>query len=487
MHAVILANQKLHNNLPMIPDLTANSAHKKLSQYYLEWILLILSSVLLGIWAAKDTIALRNILLVVGTLLSIYYIAKEFKEGNLKGRLSLWKILPALFVGLAFVWVVVHLVLFSLDPAQQWDELKSTWLRAFLACIVGLGTGLALSRYPNRLTILWLGIFGAFLVLFNQYVPRALDQQKLLVPDYDHYLFHLKINTVLMGTILLAGVDGALFDHLRSIHYHLRSMRIWIAIYWGIGTAMALWSFVYIVDARNGIGLSSILYLFWFGCAITLLIKGQVGQPNLKHWLAFLLALASLLFFFFFAVQQAKLNPGWSTLIDDAKIAVQIDRYEHWQNPDQMGYPFNSTGQKVTANNYERIAWAVAGSRAILQHPQGVGVLSYPFAKHPYAPKRTLEYTTKPGLTTHSGWVELGLAFGLPMLSFLLMSLVITFGNAIRGSYPAKMTVLGLVILVLSLYTVGEIAIAHGLEILFYLLGLLPALLWIKPLATIKQ
>lgn len=471
----------------MTPDLTANPAHTKLQQYYFEWILLILSSVLLGIWAAKDTIALRNILLVIGALLSLYYILQEFKQGNLIGRLSLWKILPVLLVGLAFVWVVAHFFLFAVDPVQQWRELKSTWMRAFLATVLGLGTGLALSRYPNRLTILWLGIFGAFVVLFYQYVPRALEQQKLLVPDYDHYLFHLKINTVLMGTILLTGIDGALFDHLRSIHYHLRSIRIWIAICWGIATAMALWSFVYIVDARNGIGLSSILYIFWFGCAITLLIKGQLSQPSLKHWLVFLLAVASLLLFFFFAVQHAKLNRGWSTLIEDAKIAVQIDRYEHWQNLAQMGYPLNNAGQTVTGNNYERIAWATAGSRAILQNPQGVGVLAYPFAKHPNAPKKMLEDPLKPGVATHSGWVELGLAFGLPMLGLLLLSLATTFVNAAMGAYPAKMTVLGLAILVLFLYTTGEVAIAHGLEILFYLLGLLPSLLWMKPLAAIKQ
>jgi hypothetical protein len=283
-----------------------------------------------------------------------------------------------------------------------------------------------------------------------------------------------------MGTILLAGVDGALFDHLRSIHYHLRSMRMWIAIVWGIATAMVLWSFVYIVDARNGIGLSFILYIFWFGCAITLLIKGQLSQPNLKHRLVFLLAVASLLLFSFFAVQQAKLNKGWSTLFEDAKIAVQIDRYEHWQNTAQMGYPLNSTGQLVSNSNYERIAWAVAGSRAIIQHPQGVGVLSYPFAKHPNAPKRMLEDPSRPGVATHSGWVELGLAFGLPILGLLLTALAITFVNAVKSAYPAKMTVLGFVILLFFLYTTGEVAIDHGLEILFYLLGLLPALLWIN-------
>lgn len=452
----------------------------KLPRHYTEWTLLILSSVLLGIWAAKDTIALRNILLIVGSLLSIIYIYQEIKQENLIGRLSLWKILPVLLVGLAFVWVIAHFFLFSMDPAQQWSELKSTWMRAFLATILGLGTGLTLSRYPNRLTILWLGIFGAFIVLFYQYVPRALEQQKLLVPDYDHYLFHLKINTVLMGTILLAGVDGALFDHLRSIRYQLRSINVWIVICWGLATVMALWSFVYVVDARNGIGLSSILYFFWFACAVILLIQSQLSQPSLKNWLVFLLALASLLVVLFFAIQQAKLNRGWSTLIEDAKIAVQIDRYEHWQNPAQMGYPLNSAGQAVAINNYERIAWATAGARAILQHPQGVGVLAYPFAKHPNAPKRMLEDRSKPGLATHSGWVELGLAFGLPMLGLLLLSLAITFVNALRGAYPAKMTVLGLAILILFLYTTGEVAIAHGLEILFYLLGLLPALLWIN-------
>ena len=465
----------------------------KLPRHYTEWTLLILSSVLLGIWAAKDTIALRNILLILGSLLSINYIYQEFKQENLIGRLSLWEILPVLLVGLAFVWVVAHFLLFSVDPAQQWDELKSTWLRAFLACAFGVGTGLALSRYPNRLTILWLGIFCAFAVLFYQYVPRALEQQKLLLAEYDHYLFHLKINTVLMGTILLAGVDGALFDHLRSIGYRLRSIYFWIVFCWLISTLMALWSFVYIVDARNGIGLSSILYVFWFGCAITLLIKSQFNQsnkpnqPNHKHWLIILLASGSLVLVLFFALQQGKLNRGWDTLIEDAKIAVQIDRYPHWQNPTQMGHPSNSSGQRVSISNYERIAWATAGTRAIFQNPQGVGVLAYPFAKHPNAPYKIFEDRSKPGLATHSGWVELGLAFGVPMLGFLLLSLVITFGNAIRGSHPAKMTTLGLSILVLFLYATGEIAIAHGLEILFYLLGLLPALLWIKPPAAIKQ
>ncbi|WP_129560403.1 hypothetical protein [Polynucleobacter hirudinilacicola] len=346
-----------------------------------------------------------------------------------------------------------------------------------MASIVGLGTGLALRNHPNRLNLLWLGVFIAFIVLFSQYIPRALTQQKLLVPDYDYYLFHLKINTVLMGTILLAGIDGALIDHLRAIQFQWRYFRLWYLFYWLIGTAMALWSFVYIVDARNGIGLSTILYGFWFICATVILIQSQLKLPSLKNWLVFLFATAGLLLILYFAFLQTKVNAGWSSLIDDAKIAVQIDRYPNWQNLAQMGYPKREDGRVVTPNTYERVAWATAGSRAIIEYPLGVGVLSYPFAIHPSRPPNIQTGEGLSGIATHSGWVELGLAFGVPALALIFGALLLSFMNAIRGAYPAKMTILGLSILILCLYTVGEVAISHGLEILFFLLALLPGLM----------
>jgi hypothetical protein len=86
-----------------------------------------------------------------------------------------------------------------------------------------------------------------------------------------------------------------------------------------------------------------------------------------------------------------------------------------------------------------------------------------------------------PGIATHSGWVELGLAFGIPVLVLIFGVLLVTFIEAVRHAYPARMTVLGFAVLIASLYTVGELAIQHGIEILFYLLALAPALLLTKP------
>lgn len=447
----------------------------------LRWVLIILSSILLGIWAVKGTIALRHILLIVGTLLSVYYIALEFRYEKLKEDLTFWKLLPLILIACTFLWVIVHYFLFSVDPIAQLDELKSTWLRALLASIVGLGAGLVLRNYPNRLNLLWLGILIGFLVLYYQYIPRALAQNKLLAPDYDHYLFHLKINTVLMGMILVAGIDGALLDHLRAAGYRWRNVKFWYVFYWLLGTGLALWAFVYIVDARNGIGLSTILYSFWFLCALVFFIRSQLRGPNIKSFLALLITGLGLCLILYFAFLQMTVNRGWYTLLEDVKVAVQIDRYPNWQNLAQMGYPKRDDGQVVTPNTYERVAWATAGSRAILSYPQGVGVLAYPFAKHPLAPPKMVVSPNSPGIATHSGWVELGLAFGIPILGLIFSALLLVFMEAARQAYPARMTVLGLIVLIFSLYTVGEVAIQHGIEILYYLLAFIPALLLTKP------
>ena len=301
------------------------------------------------------------------------------------------------------------------------------------------------------------------------------------MPDYDHYLFHLKINTVLIGMILIAGIDGALLDHLRAIQYRWKELRIWYLVYWLLATGLALWAFVYIVDARNGIGLSTILYGFWFLCALVFFIRSQIYRPNIKSFLVLLIVSFSFFVVLYFAYLQMSVNKGWHTLFEDARVAVQIDRYSNWQNTAKMGFPERQDGQSVTVNTYERVAWATAGARAIMSYPQGVGTLSYPFAKHPNAPPKMEVSPSSPGIATHSGWVELGLAFGIPMLGLIFTALLIVFIRAARHAYPARMTVLGFVVLIFCLYTVGEVTVQHGIEILYYFLAFLPSLLFTNP------
>jgi hypothetical protein len=434
----------------------------------------------LGIWAVKETIALRNGLLVLGVFLSLCYVAGLRKSGKIKFKYSFFTITPVILIALTLFWVFVHYLLFSIDPVKQLDELKSTWLRALMALIVGFTTGLTVSKNPKQLSFLCIGILVAFFVLFYQYIPQAFIQNKLLLKDYDNYLFHLKINTTLMGMILITFIGGAFLDHIRIVNYCWKKIKPIYVLCWILGTSLVLFAFVYIVDTRNGIGLSIILYGFWLICAIFYFFSSQIRRPNLKSFFVLLISILSFCLVLYFAYMQINLNKAWTTLFEDLKVGVQIDRYTNWQNPSKMGYPKHDDGETVSPSNYERAAWATVGMRAIMDNPKGVGVLAYPLTMHPDFIEKMKLSAFSSGIATHSGWVELGLAFGIPILSLIFIALLMIIIQAIRIDYPARMTILGFVVVIFCMYSVGELAIQHGLELLYYFLAFTAALVFYK-------
>ena len=140
-------------------------------------VLVLISSVLLGIWATMNTIALRNILLWVGVLIALAYWWNWFKTNKANHTfpsLSGLYWLAVILITLMFIWVVIHYFLFAQNPQQQFSELKSTWLRSLLAVIIGSATGLALNRNPRFMPWLWLGLLLSFVVLIYQYIPKAM-------------------------------------------------------------------------------------------------------------------------------------------------------------------------------------------------------------------------------------------------------------------------------------------------------------------------
>jgi len=433
--------------------------------------LILISSLLLGIWAVKDTIALRNICLGVGCLLSLIYCFQFFRLSHVKIPRKNW--LPLVLLSLMFCWVVFHYFFLSRFPDIQLGELRSTWLRSLLATILALGTGIAVIKRPHAVGLLWLGILGSFACVFYQYIPKALAAHSLFAPDYDHYLFYGKIYAVLMGAILTTALLGNFVDAIRMGQSQwIRSKGIW----WFIGTVAVLYAYVFAFDARNGIGSIAFLFLVLgimvLGEVLVAVIKNKVSGSSLG---LLALIICSLGIFFWFGAQQAKYNPGWASMIDDTKIAIQIDRYPNWQNPTTMGYPKNEKGQEVKGNTYERVAWATAGTTIFLpENPLGVGILRYPFhtlLKEKYPNSGEL-------LSTHSAWVEIALAFGFP--GFLLMcgALVSVAYLSVKAHGPFQALTILMSMSLIMIYTVGEVSNQHSIEILCYLIALLSALLF---------
>lgn len=65
-------------------------------------------------------------------------------------------------------------------------------------------------------------------------------------------------------------------------------------------------------------------------------------------------------------------------MIADAKVAVQVDRFDDWRNRNK-GYPVNELGTIPLDSNYSRIAWAIVDSRLLVEKPLGYGLMSLSF------------------------------------------------------------------------------------------------------------
>jgi hypothetical protein len=74
-------------------------------------------------------------------------------------------------------------------------------------------------------------------------------------------------------------------------------------------------------------------------------------------------------------------------------------------------------------------------------------MLAYSFAKHPNALTKMVAGPNIPGIAAHREWVELCLAFGIPIEGLFFPVLLVTFIEVARHAYPARMTVLGFIVL----------------------------------------
>lgn len=437
---------------------------------HLGLVLILMSTMLLGIWAVKDTIALRNILLVIGTIVSIVLLYQYLKLVSVRAIGANW--LPAICIFASLIWVVLHYYFFSMQPEVQLKELQSIWLRSALASLLGIATGVALISRPRYIGLFWTAILISFFVLFAQYLPLAIKSGNLVVP-LDHlafrrYLFIGKINPMYLGVLLIAGSTGLLLDTIRA------NDRLWlnkISFFWLLCLFMAMYSFAFIVNTRSGILLGSLIIIAWSFIGLLTLFFKWGGTETMKS------GTKKFIFVLVFALgvvgisgyKQIQRDSGWYQIIEDIKIGYQIEKYPNWQNVATYGFPKTESGKVVTYNTYERVAWATAGIKSVPYHPYGVGILILPLG---LAAKDLFPGVS--AISTHSGWVDLALAFGLPFIALMWVANFSIVYLAVKQKSPLKYTILTLSIILFTLFLVGELSNGHNLEMLFYFFALMP-------------
>jgi hypothetical protein len=443
------------------------------TQSSLDLFLVLVNAMLISIWVLRETIALRNILLVLGAIVSLGYLYK-IGVARFKEMIGLNKInfLPLLFIFCLFLWAITHFLFFSLNPELQFKELRSTWLRSLLAWIMGIVCALVIIREPKKLIWLGLGLISNFIGLFMEYFPLAIAQQKIsnVMPVLDNYL-QGKIFAVCLGLIFFGGLIGAYATSItQTIKITIKGKWFFFSI---VCVALILYSYIFIIDTRNGFALSFLIFLFWGISAITRVVKrnGSFFTSLTKlHWVIAAISVIGLLIFTNLHVRQ---NPGFLTIVEDASIAFQIDKYPNWKNPAAFGYPEVEPGKSVKINTYERAAWFVAGLSVVPDRLLGDGSL-----KHAFGRAIKERYPESNLTTSHSAWLDFFLSLGIPGIVLLLGAYLIVFIRSFSSQNPFNYFVRWISLAILMVYAVAELFNEVAFELVIYYIGVLATLLF---------
>lgn len=442
-----------------------NPVHQKgWAKTSLVWIV----CAILFIWVIPNTIALRNSLLVLGALNSIYII---FSDRNLFVEFGrCW--IPLLLLVLLYFWAIIHYLFFSLDPTLELSELKSLWLRSFAGSLIAIAIPLCFYEHERLRKYFFLFLFSTPVINIVLYIAACFNSGHIITPqEYVVNFAFKKIETVFFGSIATA-VAAAKVADLLSRNYAFNQKNLTSVVLWILGIVICFISAV-VSNTKNGILIPLFIVILLSGY---LLVTTLQRKSNRKVGLLLLLGL--LLFSLFAWKMHAHFSTGgWNTLLADFKVAVDVENQRAWKtdNPEYI-LPLNEQGQKVSGSTYMRVAWAVVGMQLIGRHPLGYGSINGSY-------NGLLELEgIDPGKhgQTHSGWVDFGLAYGIPGLTLLLSVLILAPLFAPKSNAFNDLQIFFISITFLPLSLIAETAWKQYFEATLFFVTYALALLIIK-------
>lgn len=388
-------------------------------------------SILFGIWVLPETILIRHICLIVGALISLYVIYQNRCLLLTKQALPIWMLC------LLFAWALFHLLFLGQDFDAQWQEWTTIWKRAAIGLVFAIGLGIAITRKAQITNgvlcsasqiswrIIFVGLALPTLIYWVKFGVSILHVRGvmqfpeilLLHPESAKYFVH-KSSYAFFCLPLLAVSLGRLYQ--LYINDRLKTAESLIYI---ISFVLVLLNFILEKD-RNGE-----IYTFFLSLVFCVLLLKH-------HWHSFsrkkiIISIGLMLIPLSAAVYQYHNNPQWNTLISDAKIAVQIDKYNNWQDQVRLLPPKNDQGKQIWGTNYERIAWGTAALRLIKDNPLGYGLVERSFGHLGMKvwPEAKLHQS-------HSGWLDFTLGMGIPGTLLLLGAGLLAWAQTNRNTIP---------------------------------------------------
>lgn len=377
---------------------------------------------LLITWVIPNTIALRHLLLIAGSLSAIgliRYNQDQFKITNAR-------ILPLACIYGLFGWVLIHYTIFSLNPQLELSEIKGLWMRCLLGAIAAIGVGITIFKYARLRLYFYTALFFAPFINVLAYCWASYLNHGLVKPnDFVFFLF-AKIETAYFGAVAGAVATGNLILLLLG---RVDKSKILQILWWFLGLALVLVSAL-VSSTKNGIAIALGLCVF---LAVVVGINPIVQKGRSSVLSGIVLMTIALLSVGVWESHKSFAYKGWDTVFQDAAVAIDIDKNQQWQKKESsVPTPLNSLGVPAAVNTYSRFAYAAVGIRLISQYPFGYGSVNQSFKGLQDYAKIPHEHEGQ----VHSGWIDFGLAFGIPglLLIFSAMASMIYLGLKSKSS-----------------------------------------------------
>jgi hypothetical protein len=423
---------------------------------------------LLCIWVIPNTIALRHIFLVAGCLSAIGLIRYNWNQL----RSVDISYLPLFSIFGLFFWVLIHYTFFSLNPELELSEIKGLWMRSLVGEIAAVGLGIAIVKNSKLRLYFYIALFSTPLVNVLAYCWASYLNHGLLKPNEFVFSFLFsKIETAYFGAVAAAVAVGNLICLLVG---KLDKSKIQQIFGWLLGLILVLVSAL-LSNTKNGIAIALALCALLAGIVVVNSIFRKGASKVLP------VIVVAVIVFFSIGVWESHKSmayKGWDTVFQDAALGVDIDNNKQWQKGEgTVPMPLNNLGMPAALNTYTRFAYATVGMRLILEYPMGYGSINRSFEgllSHAQIPH---EYERQ----THSGWIDFGLAFGIPglLLVFASLTSITYFGIKSKSSIVLPWVIVCLALIPFGL--IAEISYKQYFEATLFFMTLSATLVALSP------
>jgi hypothetical protein len=415
-------------------------------------------AILLAVWPVNGTIAFRNIVI---SFLVILILVFQFSRAKIIFSYKIVNFSVLIALGI-FIWLFLHYLYFSNEQVAELLQYRSTVFRCFGAFLIGLICGDMIRENKSLSINIFLIMFIPFVALIYQYLPEAIELNKIFHPQHlVNNLFGGKINAVYLGSMTIAGMLGFSIDEMRYGRFYKK-----YNLYFIIPISIILFSYVFILDTRNGILISLLLVIIYCLWCVNLLLKRKNNNAvKLKN----LMILGAFIFLTVTSfIGQMHYNEALNNIREDIGVSINTSLNDFVKNGENLTRPVRLNGEDISPSTYDRIMRFRMGLNLIQHNTVGYGLLVNSYAKL-YNEK----YDQSIKGAVHSGWLDLGLAFGWPILSlfFILFFTILLSACMVRGQSFGLIFFLLIALFIVNL--LGETSGKHGTEILFFWVGFL--------------